>query len=312
MCGWTGRRGARRCAAALPRNLCTSGTPRQRPSQRSFRVMRPDLQRPRTHHRHSWPHRHRCRLAHDALAVLDALAIGRAHVGGLSIGGMVAQAVAAHAPKRVLSLILCDTAMAIPPPDAWHARAATVRADGMPAIADAVMARWVTPGSQYAPLSRPACHAAAHGPRGLRCRRRSHCGGGPVGLDVLVAHAHARPGRRPDAATPPASAQALAAAIPGAKLQIIPGAAHIPTVEQPDAVTAGDARLPRGRRHGFRCSRYDRPQAGARRSPRRPRHAPASPISTATSRHSSPAPPGAASGRADNSTAAPAACSPSR
>ena len=74
-------------------------------------------------------------LAHDALAVLDALEIGRAHVAGLSIGGMIAQAVAARAPERVLSLILCDTAMAIPQPDTWHARAATVRAHGMPAIA---------------------------------------------------------------------------------------------------------------------------------------------------------------------------------
>jgi len=41
-----------------------------------------------------------------------------------------------------------------------------------------------------------------------------------------------------DVATPPAAAEALAAAIPGAALTVLPGAAHIPTVQVPDAVTA--------------------------------------------------------------------------
>jgi len=177
-------------------------------------------------------------LAHDALAVLDALEIGRAHVAGLSIGGMIAQAVAARAPERVLSLILCDTAMAIPPRDTWHARAATVRAHGMPAIADAVMARWVTPGFLDAS---PA--------RGLRAMLlRTDPEGYAAAAEAIAAadlSASTPSLRMPtlvlvgdqDAATPPASAQALAAAIPGAQLHVIAGAAHIPTVEQPDAVT---------------------------------------------------------------------------
>jgi pimeloyl-ACP methyl ester carboxylesterase len=41
-----------------------------------------------------------------------------------------------------------------------------------------------------------------------------------------------------DEATPLTSAEALRDAIPGARLQVLPGAAHIATLERPEAVTA--------------------------------------------------------------------------
>jgi 3-oxoadipate enol-lactonase len=40
-----------------------------------------------------------------------------------------------------------------------------------------------------------------------------------------------------DTLTPPDRARAMAQAIPGARLEIIPGAGHLPSVEQPAAVT---------------------------------------------------------------------------
>jgi pimeloyl-ACP methyl ester carboxylesterase len=48
-------------------------------------------------------------LAHDALALLDALGIAAAHVLGISMGGMVAQELALAAPQRVLTLTLGAT-----------------------------------------------------------------------------------------------------------------------------------------------------------------------------------------------------------
>ncbi|MBV9735014.1 MAG: 3-oxoadipate enol-lactonase [Acidisphaera sp.] len=176
-------------------------------------------------------------LARDALAVLDALGIGTAHVAGLSIGGMIAQSLAAQAPGRVASLILCDTAMAIPPPELWRERAATVRASGMAVLADAVMARWVTPGFMQAP--------EAHGLRAMLLRTDPEgYAGAAEAIAVADLSAQTAALRVPtlilvgeqDEATPPASAEAMRRAIPGAVLEPIAGAAHIPTVERPDAV----------------------------------------------------------------------------
>ena len=45
------------------------------------------------------------RMGEDGLAVLDALGIDRAHVCGISMGGMIAQTLAVEHPERVLSLV---------------------------------------------------------------------------------------------------------------------------------------------------------------------------------------------------------------
>jgi 3-oxoadipate enol-lactonase/4-carboxymuconolactone decarboxylase len=178
-------------------------------------------------------------LADDALAVLDAVGVATAHVGGVSIGGMIAQAMAARAPARVTSLILCDTALAIPPPEMWRTRAQTVRAEGVAAIADATLARWVSP----AYLASPAG-------RGLRSMLlRTSQAGYAAAAEALASADLTRTTsalRLPalvivgelDPSTPVAAARALQGAIPGAELVVIPGAAHIPLVEHPDAVTA--------------------------------------------------------------------------
>lgn len=188
-------------------------------------------------------------LAGDALGVLDACGIATAHVGGVSIGGMVAQAIAARAPARVTSLILCDTALAFPPPEAWHARAATVRAEGLAAIADATLARWVSP-----------AFAASPGGRGLRAMLLANRPAGYAAAAEVLATAdlsRTTPGLRVpttvivgehDPSSPIAAAQALRDAIPGARLVVIPGAAHLPLVDHPDAVTAAilDGLTPHG------------------------------------------------------------------
>lgn len=83
-------------------------------------------------------------LGRDALALLDALAIGRTHLCGLSMGGMIAQWLAIHAPQRLNRLVLANTAARIGQAQAWLERAALVRASGMDAVADGAAGRWFT------------------------------------------------------------------------------------------------------------------------------------------------------------------------
>lgn len=84
-------------------------------------------------------------LAHAALGLLDELGLERVTFCGLSLGGMVAMWLAAHTPERIERLVLCSTAPRLAPAEQWLERAATVRQEGMGAIADAVLGRWFTP-----------------------------------------------------------------------------------------------------------------------------------------------------------------------
>lgn len=203
-----------------------------------FRVIRPDLRGHGLSAATPGPGS-MAQFARDVLGVLDALGVGQAHVGGLSIGGMVAQQLAAMTPHRVASLVLCDTALAIPPPEFWRERAGIVRARGMAAIADAVVARWVTPAALGT--------AATEGLRTMLLRTDPE--GYAAAAEAIAAADLSESTARlrlpalvlvgaEDLATPQAAAAALAAAIPGARLETIAGAAHIPTYEQDAAVTA--------------------------------------------------------------------------
>ena len=83
-------------------------------------------------------------LARDALAVLDACGIARAHLCGLSIGGMTAMQIATLWPDRVLKVALCSTSPYMPSPDTWNTRIETVRTQGIEPLIDGILQRWLT------------------------------------------------------------------------------------------------------------------------------------------------------------------------
>jgi 3-oxoadipate enol-lactonase/4-carboxymuconolactone decarboxylase len=205
---------------------------------RSFRVIRPDMRGHGLTGCTPGPYS-MALLADDLAGVLDALQVNQAHIAGISIGGMIAQAFAAAYPGRAESLMLVDTAMAIPPAESWTARAATVRAEGIGAIEDAVIARWVTPGFAGAPetaglramLTRTPVEGYAAAAEAIAAADLTS-GTSALSVPALVVVGDQ------DASTPVASAEALQGAIAGASLIVIEGAAHIPTVEKPEEVSA--------------------------------------------------------------------------
>jgi 3-oxoadipate enol-lactonase len=88
-------------------------------------------------------------LGRDALALLDALDIAKAHFCGLSMGGLIGQWLAINAPERIERLVLCNTAAKIGAPEVWNPRIDTVLAGGAQAmrdLRDASISRWFTPG----------------------------------------------------------------------------------------------------------------------------------------------------------------------
>jgi 3-oxoadipate enol-lactonase/4-carboxymuconolactone decarboxylase len=205
---------------------------------RSFRVIRPDLRGHGLTGCTPGPYS-MALLADDLAGLLDALGVGRAHIGGISIGGLVAQAFAAAHPDRAEFLILADTALAIPPAQSWTDRAALVRAEGISAIADAVIARWVTPAFLDAPataglramlLRTPAEGYAAAAEAIAAADFTESTAALNIPALVIVADQ--------DQATPVSSAEALHLALAGSLLVVVEDAAHIPTVEKPAEITA--------------------------------------------------------------------------
>jgi 3-oxoadipate enol-lactonase len=69
-----------------------------------------------------------------------------AHVCGISLGGITAMWLGVHAPQRVRSLALANTAARIGSEQMWTERIAFVRERGMAALAEMTMPRWFTEG----------------------------------------------------------------------------------------------------------------------------------------------------------------------
>ena len=83
-------------------------------------------------------------LGHDALAIMDALGVGKVHWLGLSMGGIIALWLLAHARERIGRAVLANTAAQIPGPDLWNSRIQTARDAGMDTVAMAAAERWFT------------------------------------------------------------------------------------------------------------------------------------------------------------------------
>ena len=176
-------------------------------------------------------------LGRDALDLLDDLGIERTSFCGLSIGGMVGMWLASEAPERVDRLVLCSTAPSLPPREQWLERAATVRANGVSAIADAALDRWFTP---LAPDS-------------LRESFRAMLAGTPAegyagcceALAELDLHDRLAAIEAPtlvvtgegDPVAPPETGAQLAASIAGARHVTVTGARHMTNAEQPSTFT---------------------------------------------------------------------------
>jgi pimeloyl-ACP methyl ester carboxylesterase len=185
-------------------------------------------------------------LAADAKAVIEHLDAGPVHYVGLSMGGFVGLRLAAREPQLIRTLTLLDTSAAPEERSAAiqdKALALVFRLAGIGPVKREVVKIMFGPTFRADPASRPIidewlaqlARCDRGGVRqavlGVANRKgvEGEIGGISVPTLVLVGE-HDKP-------TPPARARAIAAAVPGASLEIIRDAGHSSTIEQPEAVT---------------------------------------------------------------------------
>ena len=186
-------------------------------------------------------------LAADAVAVLDAAGVERAHVVGVSMGGMIAQHVGLDHRPRVRSLVLgCTSAGGRSGPPPWRLLLSTAvrplvgpgRTWGLvapilyaPATLRDQRARLREDLDRRIADATPSAtlYAQMGAIRGHDVRARLS---ELQGIPTLVLHGDA------DALVPPAAGRYLAERIPGARLRLIPGAGHVMTTDAEEEVAS--------------------------------------------------------------------------
>jgi 3-oxoadipate enol-lactonase len=179
------------------------------------------------------------RLADDVVGLMDALDIGQAHVCGVSVGGMVAQTLGVRYPERLLSLTLVDTIHHTPleARAMWANRIGQVEAHGMRGTVESTLERWLTaPFRERHPevvtqIRKMLLDTPVRGYVGVaqaieafdlaRAISRIHC-------PTLVVVGDK------DEGSPVSMAESIAQQIPGARLEVLPDAAHLSFIEQPE------------------------------------------------------------------------------
>ena len=173
-------------------------------------------------------------LVDDLLALLDTVGAPRAHVVGLSLGGMTAMRLAAREPDRVDRLaLLCTSAKT--DPQGFLDRAAAARSGGTAPLAPTVVSRWLTPGfaAEHPELvARLEDMIAAADDEGYAACCEVIAGmdlrddlAGIEAPTLVVAGAD-------DPALPPEHQRLIADAIPGADLLTLAPAAHLANLER--------------------------------------------------------------------------------
>ena len=179
------------------------------------------------------------RMAEDVAALMDALAIEQAVIGGLSMGGYVALAFARMFPARVKALVLADTRAQADSEEGKqtrHQQAEKALSEGMAGIADAMLPKLLTPDtvSKRPELvkrvrdmmlkTKPGGAAAALLGMAERDDQTDFISSIRVPALILVG--------REDAITPVADSEKMQSRIEGSRLVVIENAGHVSNLEQ--------------------------------------------------------------------------------
>ena len=181
-------------------------------------------------------------LADDARALLQALGISRTHWVGLSMGGMIGQTLALGHPELFASLSLCDTSSRIPSEakPLWADRIKTAETKGMEPLVEPTLARWLT--APFRERRKDVADKVATMIRSTPPRGYAGCCHAISALDLtdrisaISIPTFIIVGEE-DQGTPVAASKVMNERIKGSELVILPSAAHLSNLEQPEAFT---------------------------------------------------------------------------
>lgn len=177
-------------------------------------------------------------LAADAEAIIETVGATNVLFVGLSIGGLIGQALASRRPDLLKGFVLMDSGAKLGTAEIWQTRIDAIKAGGVEGISDAILDRWFAPEfrndeAKLAPwrallLATPkdgyiGCSAAI-----AAADYRKTTPNLTVPMTAMVGEY--------DGATPPELVKETAAMV-GAPCHFIANAGHLPCVEQPE-VTA--------------------------------------------------------------------------
>ena len=179
-------------------------------------------------------------LADDLRGLLKHLKIEKAHYCGLSMGGMIGQTFALKYPGVFQTMTLCDTTSRYPAEAApmWADRIKVAEAKGMAPLVQPTIERWFTEPFRKSQPDKVARVAAL-----IEKTPVAGYAGCCAAIPKINVTARLKEIKTPtlvicgndDPATPPAMAREIQENLPGAKLVLIPQAAHLANIEQPEA-----------------------------------------------------------------------------
>ena len=179
--------------------------------------------------------------ADDLIGLCRHVGIKKAVFVGLSVGGLIVQALYLKKPELIRKIVLSNTAHKIGTSEIWNGRIDAVENGGVEPIADAVLERWFTP------AFRERRRADLSGYRNMLVRQdavgyASTCGAirdadftdtvSSIKVPVLAISGDQ------DGSTPPELVKSTANLIAGARFEVIPSCGHIPCIEQPERLAS--------------------------------------------------------------------------
>lgn len=175
-------------------------------------------------------------LVSDLAGILDALGLKNVVLVGLSIGGMIAQGLAAERPDLLKAVVFSNTGAKIGTPQIWDERLEMVRKGGIEALAEGTLGRWF---SEDFRTNRPGDLAYW---KNMLCRTWVHgymgCAAAISETDLFDSTARLTLptlgiAGSEDGSTPPDMVRELTEIVAGAEYHLIRGAGHLPCVENP-------------------------------------------------------------------------------